>query len=119
MEHYSKFLENYETIYTSVVQDGIALKSDSIKVCLHDINISIHSPNINEVNAEYNQKTGKYNYSIINGLPIDFGESELREFLYNNRKVLNITAKVSIQERLKPAGTIFVRGKRECVKLFL
>lgn len=116
---YSKFLENYETIYTSVVQDGIALKSDSIKVCLHDINISIHSPNINEVNAEYNQKTGKYNYSIINGLPIDFGESELREFLYNNRKVLNITAKVSIQERLKPAGTIFVRGKRESVKLFL
>lgn len=51
-------------------------------------------------------------YSIINGLPIDFEKDELREFLYNNRKVINITAKISIQVNEKPCGTIFTRRNR-------
>jgi len=109
---YKKFLEGYETIYTAVLQDGIALKKNSIQVCLHDINVSIHSPNIKEANVEYDKETGKYNYSIMNGLPIDFDEDELREFLYNNRKVMNVTAKVSIQVNEKICGTIFTGRKR-------
>ena len=82
-----------------------------MQVCLHDISVSIHSPNIKEVNAVYDEKSGKYNYSIVSGLPIDFEEDELREFLYNNRKVINVTAKVSIQVNEKPCGTIFA-GRR-------
>ncbi len=65
-----------------------------------------------ESDAEYDKKTGKYNYSIINGLPIDFEKDELREFLYNNRKVINITAKVSIRVNEKPCGTIFTGRNR-------
>lgn len=109
---YKRFLEDYETIYTTLVQDGIALKKNSVQVCLHDISVSIHSPNIKEVNAEYDEKSRKYNYSIMSGLPIDFEEDELREFLYNNRKVINITAKISIQVNEKPCGTIFAGGRR-------
>lgn len=109
---YKKFLEDYETIYTAIFQDGMALKRNSVQVCLHDINVSIHSPNIDEVSAEYDEESGKYNYSIMNGLPIDFEEDELREFLYNNRKVINITAKISIQVNEKPCGTIFAGRRR-------
>lgn len=109
---YKRFLEDYETIYTTLVQDGIALKKNSVQVCLHDISVSIHSPNIKEVNAEYDEKSRKYNYSIMSGLPIDFEEDELREFLYNNRKVINITAKISIQVNEKPCGTILAGGRR-------
>ena len=109
---YKKFMEDYETIYTTVLQDGIALKADSIHVCLHDINISIHSPSIKEENVEYDEKTRKYYYPILNGLPIDFDEDELREFLYNNRKVINVTAKISIQINEKICGTIFTGGQR-------
>jgi len=104
---YKKFLQDYETMYTAFVQYGVGLKMNSIQVCLHDVNVSIHSPSIKETDAEYDKETGKYNYSILNGLPIDFEECELREFLYNNRKVINITAKVSIQVNEKPCGTIF------------
>lgn len=76
-------------------------------MCLHNINVSIHSPSIQEENVEYDKETGKYNYPILNGLPIDFEEDELREFLYNNRKVINVAAKISIQVNEKPCGTIF------------
>lgn len=47
------------------------------------------------INVEYDRETGKYYYRILDGLPIDFDEDELREFLYNNRKVINVTAKIS------------------------
>ena len=47
----------------------------------------------------------------MKGLPIDFDENELREFLYNNRKIINVTAKLSIQVNEKLCGTIFV-GRR-------
>lgn len=83
------------------------MKKDSIQVCLHDVNVSIHSPSIRETDAKYDKSTGRYSYSIMSGLPIDFEESELREFLYNNRKVINVTAKVSIRVNEKQCGTIF------------
>lgn len=81
-------------------------------MCLHDVNVSIHSPNIKESKVEFEQKFQKYKYSIINGMPIDFEEEELREFLYNNYKVINITAKISIQVNEKPCGTLFTRKER-------
>lgn len=104
---FNNFLEEYETIYTAVIRDGIGLKKDSIQVCLHDVNVSIHSPSIKEMDVKYDKSTGKYIYSIISGLPIDFEEGELREFLYNNRKIINVTAKVSICVNEKQCGTIF------------
>lgn len=109
---YKRFLDDYETIYTIILQDGIALRRNSIQVCLQDINVSIHSPSLKEEDVEYDRETRKYYYPILNGLPIDFDEDELREFLYNNRKVINITAKISIQVNEKPCGTIFTGRQR-------
>ncbi len=109
---YNMFLEDYETIYTTVLQEGIALRKNSIQVCLHDIIVSIHSPSIEEENVKYDRETSKYYYHILDGLPIDFDEDELREFLYNNRKVINVIAKISIQVNEKPCGTIFTGRQR-------
>lgn len=109
---FKRFLEDYETVYTTVLQEGIALKRDAIQVCLHSINVSIHSPSIKEEGVKYDTDTRKYYYPILNGLPIDFDEDELREFLYNNRKVINVTAKISIQVNEKPCGTIFAGRTR-------
>lgn len=75
-------------------------------------NVSIHSPSIKEANVEYDKETGKSNYSIMSGLPINFEEDELREFLYNHRKVINVTEKLSIQVNEKLVGTIFTGRKR-------
>lgn len=109
---YDRFLDKFETIFTPVAREGIALKRDSIQVCLHEINVSIHPSSIKETNAKYDREKGIYNYSILNGLSIDFDEDELREFLYNNCKVINVTAKISIQENSKPVGTVFTRKIR-------
>lgn len=105
-------MEDYETVYTTVLQEGIALKRDAIQACLHSINVSIHSPSIKEEGVKYDTDTRKYYYPILNGLSIDFDEDELRKFLYNNRKVINVTAKISIQVNEKPCGTIFTGRTR-------
>lgn len=109
---YKKIMEDYETIYTAVVREGIALKNNSIQVCLHSINVTINSSSIEEEKVRIDEKTGKYSYSITNGLPIDFDEDELREFLYNNRKVIKIKAKMSININEKICGTIFVNRQK-------
>lgn len=106
---YNKIMEDYETVYTAVLHNGIALKQNAIEVCIHDIDVSIHSPSIQEEVVHFDNSTGQYQYAILEGLPIDFEEDELTEFLYNNRKVINITAKISIQINEKPCGTIFTR----------
>lgn len=108
---YNEFLNDYDTIYTSVVNEAMALKKDAIKVCLHGVNVSIHSPNIKEARAEFDKKTGKYKYSILSGLPIDFDADELSEFLYNNRKMINVTAKISIQVNEKIVGALLTGRK--------
>lgn len=111
-EEFNDFLQECETIYTAVLRNGIALKKDSIQVCLHDVNVSIHPQSVREARAEYNVQTGQYKYSIIDGLPVEFEASELKEFLYNNRKVINITAKISIQVNENIIGTIITGRKR-------
>ena len=104
---YDNFIENRETIFTSFLRDGIALKRGAIQICLHDVNVSIHPLTVAESNAKFDSKSKKYSYSIVEGLPIDFEEDELREFLYNNRKVIDVTAKISIQVNEDICGTIF------------
>ena len=104
---FNEFLDKCKTIYTVGELNGIALKEDSIQVCLHEVKVSICSPSIEEENVNYNEQTGKYYYSIINGLPVEFEKDELIEFLYNERKVIKVTAKVSIQVNEIPVGTVF------------
>lgn len=109
-DEYKRLLDDFDTIYTAVLSDGIALKRNAMQVCLHDIDVSIHPSKIEDYKdneIEYNKESGKYLYSIYKGLPIDFDETELKEFLYNNRKIINITAKISIQVNDNPCGTIF------------
>lgn len=108
---YDNFIENRETIFTSFLRDGIALKRGAIQVCLHDVNVSIHPLTVGESNAKFDEKSKKYSYSILDGLAIDFEEDELREFLYNNRKVIDVTAKISIQVNEDICGTIFTGNK--------
>lgn len=103
---YKRFLEKYETMYTTLLPEGIALRKNAVQIQLHEIKASISSPKLEEQNIKYDSKTKEYQYSIINGLLIDFEEKELREFLHNNRKLIKITADVSIRVSENPCGTI-------------
>ena len=76
---------------------------------LHDVDVTIHPSNIQEEMVEYDEEDGKYKYAIVDGLPIDFDKTELSEFLYNSRKIIDITAHISVQINEKLCGTIFTR----------
>lgn len=106
-----EYLEKYETIYTPGMWGGIALRGNAVAVCLHNVQISVESATIEKSSAKYNQSTNKYQYAIINDIPLDFDEEELKEYLHNHRKKIAVNAIVSIQVNDKPVGTVFEKGR--------
>lgn len=93
---FEKFIEKRKVIYTMLMNNGMALNPNSIKVCIHSINVAIRPQSMSDEKQNYNKETGLYTYSICSGMPIDFEENELEEFLHNQRKVVEISAKISV-----------------------
>lgn len=108
---YEKLTENWKVIYTMLMENGLALKRDSIKVCIHSIEVVIRSQSISDERQSYNEETGLYTYSIYSGMPIDFQEHELEAFLHDNRKVIEISAKISVQTATERVGTLVMGEK--------
>lgn len=108
---FEKLTENWKVIYTMLIENGLALKKDSIKVCIHSIEVEIRSQSISDEKQSYNKETGLYTYSIYSGMPIDFEEHELEAFLHDNRKVIEITAKISVRTSTERVGTLVI-GER-------
>ena len=74
------------------MENGLALKKDSIKVCIHSIEVTIRPQSISDEKQNYNEETKLYTYSIYSGMLIDFEEHELEAFLHDNRKIMEISA---------------------------
>ena len=110
-EEFNDFLNDYDCIYTSLVADGLALRKDSIEVYLHDVQVSIRPGTINDMNIKFNKETGKYEYEVISNLPVEFDKEEIKEFIHNERKIIEIVLKVSINTNDIPIGTI-ISGNR-------
>lgn len=108
---FEKLTEDWIVIYTMLMENGLALKKDSIKVCIHSIKVVIRPQNVSDEKQNYNKETGIYTYSIYSGMPIDFEEHELEAFLHDNRKVVEISAKISVQTMNEKIGTL-VMGER-------
>lgn len=110
-KEFEKLTEDWKVIYTMFMENGLALKRGSIKVCIHSIEVVIRPQSISDEKQSYNEKTGLYTYSIYSGMPINFKEHELNAFLHDNRKVIEISAKVSVQTAEERVGTL-VLGER-------
>lgn len=108
---FEKLTENWKVIYTMLMENGLALKKDSVKVCIHSIEVVIRPQKISDEKQNYNTETELYTYSIYSGMPIDFQEHELEAFLHDNRKVIEISAKISVQTAAGRVGTL-VMAKR-------
>lgn len=108
---FEKLTEDWTVIYTMLMENGLALKKGSIKVCIHSIEVVIRPQNMSDEKQNYNKETGLYTYSIYSGMPIDFEEHELEYFLHDNRKVVEISAKISVQTLHEKVGTLVV-GER-------
>ena len=93
------------------MENGLALKKGSVKVCIHSIEVVIRPQRISDDKQNYNEETGLYTYSVYSGMPIDFREHELEAFLHDNRKVIEISAKISVQTSTERIG-ILVMGEK-------
>lgn len=109
---FEKFTEGWKVIYTMLMGNGLALRKDSVKVCIHSIEVAISPQSISDERQSYSEESGLYTYSIYSGMPIDFEEHELEAFLHDNGKVIKITAKISVQTAGEKIGTL-VMGERE------
>ena len=110
-QEFEKLTEDWKVIYTMLMENGLALKRGSIKVCIHSIEVVIRPQRISDEKQNYNEETGLYTYSIYSGMLINFKEHELDAFLHDNRKVINISAKISVQTAAERVGTL-VMGQR-------
>lgn len=108
---FEKRTENWKVIYTMLMENGLALKKGSVKVCIHSIEVVIRPQRISDDKQNYNEETGLYTYSVYSGMPIDFREHELEAFLHDNRKVIEISAKISVQTSTERIG-ILVMGEK-------
>ena len=112
---FEKLTEDWKVIYTMFMENGLALKKDSIKVCIHSIEVTIRPQSISDEKQNYNEETKLYTYSIYSGMPIDFEEHELEAFLHDNRKIMEISAKVSVKVTKEKIGTLVDGGKRRAM----
>lgn len=68
---FEKLTEDWKVIYTMFMENGLALKKDSIKVCIHSIEVTIRPQSISDEKQNYNEETKLYTYSIYSGMLID------------------------------------------------
>ncbi len=105
---FEEFTRDRDVIYTVLMRNGLALKKGSMKVCIHSIEAEIRPQNLSDERPNYDERTGLYTYSIYSGMPIDFQESDLETFLYYDRRVVKILAKVSVRVGEEGIGCLVV-----------
>lgn len=103
---FEDFTNDSTIIYTMLMERGLALRTGSVKVCIRSIEVKIRPQNISDEKQSYNEETGLFTYSIYSGMPIDFTESELEAFLHDNKKVVEISAKISVQTDKERIGAL-------------
>lgn len=111
IHEFERLTENWKVIFTMLMENGLALKKDSVKVYIHSIEVIIRPQSISDEKQSYNKETELYTYSIYSGMPIDFRENELEAFLHDNRKVIEISAKISVQTSGEKVGTLVMEER--------
>ena len=110
---FNSLVEDFECIYTTLVREGVALKRNGMKICLHDVNVTVRPGRIQDMNIKVNKESGKYVYAPISDMPIEFEKEEIKEFIHNERKIIEISVKISIQIKGNHIGTL-VTDRRDC-----
>ncbi|WP_044936633.1 hypothetical protein [Pseudobutyrivibrio sp. LB2011] len=91
---------------------GIATTSDGLFIKVNSINVDIYSPTTSEIDVERNIENDSYEYKIYDSITLDFTEKEFREFIHDERKIIDIRVNVSIGAKLDDENNcmLIVRG---------
>lgn len=88
------------------IQNNCLLLNQNISININQIYFSVRSPKFTEENITPIPETQEYSYQIANKIHIDFTESELTSFLANHKKIIEISADVSVGRREDQVDTI-------------
>lgn len=107
---FDKYTESCTCIFTGGTNAGLALKEGGIKFSIQDVNVSIHPMTFQESDSEYDSNQDKYIYKIKGNVPAYFEKDELKTYIFNERKILDVSIKVTLTVKEKDIGYVFHRG---------
>lgn len=95
---HSTFLNDLKCGFVSMakIDTGIAFRDGTLSVGLDDIYVEISSPEINDMGVTADEETGLYSYESVIGVVLDFEEAELRKYLHDVWKKVDIYVDVTI-----------------------
>jgi len=96
----NEFVEAIHTMehYTTGAHGlALILNKDSLRISIKKVRIGKHIPTVYETQAEYDKETNMYSYEISSGMPVDFTQEELQNYLNNSRRVVDIVIHFAIE----------------------
>lgn len=98
--HRENFIEAiHEAEYYTTGAHGLALllNKNSLKISITKIRVGTHIPAIYETDAKYDKDTSIYSFEVSHNMTIDFTEEELKNYLKNKRRIVNIVVHFTIE----------------------
>lgn len=90
-------LDSKTCILTGYTNQGLLLKKDSLSLWIHDVRIGIHAGQLGDFSPEYNSETGRYCFEVVSGIPIEFTPPEMKQYLHDRRKIVDVVITMSIK----------------------
>lgn len=110
-QKHSEFLDKQNCIFVNGCDRGVAFRKDSLYISFKNIDVNILSPNIEEIEFDIYKDVNHYKYSALPGVDFDFEEDEIRNFIHNKYKKIEIFANITLglANKKKDTGVIVVR----------
>lgn len=110
---HNDFLSGLNCIFINGANEGLALRERTLFLRLNNIEVDISSPRIEDVEVEVDESNGLYCYSPEQGISLEFDEDEIRNYLYNERKRIDIYFNVTVGFEVKKENGVFITRKIE------
>lgn len=102
-------LEGKKHILEGYSERALLLEEDSVHIYIQSVKIRVHSGVLGEQEFSYDSSTHLYTYKVLNGIPIEFTKEELKKYLHDKRKVVDIVLNVCLKKKAGKIGYILVK----------
>lgn len=92
---YDDFFKNITVFSCNSCSGGVAIRKQDIKLKIKKIYVKISDMSFDDVEKKKNPD-GTYNIEPSIGIPVDFSEEELREYIHNERKKVEIYGEIAV-----------------------
>ena len=94
---------------------GAAIKNGSVVFYLKDLNVVLREATLDDIRYDVEDEGGYLEYAPISGVKLDFEEKELKEFIKQERKIIEVTAKIGVKLYTSISGIYFVNPRNHVI----